>query len=302
MNVTPPTSFSLETGPLRCDLRPDLGGAIAGLWLQGTPVLRSTPAAELTDVRQAGCFPLVPFSNRVGHARLHWQGQTHLLRPDAHGPHAIHGVGRQRPWQVTEQQPTRLVMVYRHTPDADWPFAFEATQSVALESPQAERGVATHAPDARVTITLAIRNLSDQVAPAGLGLHPYFVKRTRSRIAFEATARWEMGDDMLPTHSHAAHGIDANCAFLDVDNCFEGWPGVVDLRDELMRVRTRSSVSRLVVYTREALPFIALEPVSHVNNAFSLHTPARTAQSLGIRALEPGQSFSTTTTWDIDRV
>lgn len=296
-------TITLEAGALRCESRPDVGGAITGLWLDGIPVLRPVEAKALRDARDAACFPLVPFANRIGHARLVWEGSSHDLAPaDGEGAHALHGVGWRHGWAVEEHSRARLVMRYRHAPDRAWPFAFETTQTISLEAPQAEPGGLAHAPDARVTITQAITNLSAQAAPAGLGLHPYFVKRTRSRIAFEATARWEMDGDRLPTHSHAAHGLDANCGFLAVDNGYDGWPGVVDLRDELLRVRIRSSVSRLVVSTREDQPFIAIEPVSHVSNAFALHTPARSAQNLGIRVLAPGQGFGMTTTWDIDRV
>jgi len=69
-----------------------------------------------------------------------------------------------------------------------------------------------------------------------------------------------------------------------------------------MRVRTRASVSRLVIFTSEDKPFVAIEPVSHVNNALALQTPARPVQALGMRVLEPGQACSITVTWDIDRV
>ena len=62
--------IELRSGALRCELVPDLGGCIAGLWLGELPVLRSTPAAQLQSARQSGCYPLVPFSNRIGQATL----------------------------------------------------------------------------------------------------------------------------------------------------------------------------------------------------------------------------------------
>ena len=52
MNLTP---VELRAGELRLALRPDLGGAIAGLWLSGPQgeqaVLRSTEAADLASSR-----------------------------------------------------------------------------------------------------------------------------------------------------------------------------------------------------------------------------------------------------------
>ena len=73
------TAVTLRHGGLRCDVRPDLGGCIAGLWCNGLPVLRSTPGDTLRSVRDCGSFPLVPFSNRIGQARLEWQSTSHPL-------------------------------------------------------------------------------------------------------------------------------------------------------------------------------------------------------------------------------
>ena len=39
---------------LRCEIKPALGGCVAGLWFQGIPVLRSTPAQSLVSVRESG--------------------------------------------------------------------------------------------------------------------------------------------------------------------------------------------------------------------------------------------------------
>ena len=110
-----PSVVNLACGELRCDLRPDLGAAIAGLWLGPVAVLRSTDALAMDNPRQGGCFPLGPFSNRIGQARLEWEGQTYELESTPPGPHAIHGVGWQRPWTVTEQEPHRVAMAYSHT-------------------------------------------------------------------------------------------------------------------------------------------------------------------------------------------
>src|SRR3990167_7559562 len=64
----------LQAGDLACELEPRLGGCIAGLWLGDVPVLRSTPAAQLASAREAGSYPLVPFSNRIAQATLVWDG------------------------------------------------------------------------------------------------------------------------------------------------------------------------------------------------------------------------------------
>lgn len=272
--------FQLQAGALVCEIEPRLGGCIAGLWLGGVPVLRSTPAAQLTSARQAGSYALVPFSNRIAQATLLWQGTQHpLVRNNGAEPHAIHGVGWQRAWEVLESDSDFALLAYEHRPDSAWPFAFDSSQTLRLR-------------DGALELTLSLTNQSRQAAPAGLGWHPYFVKRARSRISFEATGRWEMGPDKLPTERRPAHGLDAPCAFLDVDHCFDGWTGSVHLRDELLHTRLTSGLSRLVVFTNDTRDFVAIEPVSHVNNAMSLVDAGADPAELGLAILQPGESIS----------
>lgn len=276
------TTLTLESSSLRCELRPDLGGCIAGLWHGDLPVLRSVAGEQLTQARQSGSYPLVPFSNRIGQATLQWQGTSHpLIRNNGSEPHAIHGVGWQRPWEVLEQSTQFVLLSYEHRADSSWPFAFDASQTFALDG-------------ARLSQTLSITNQDSKPAPVGLGWHPYFVKRARSRVAMTATGRWEMGDDKLPTHRQPVTGLDADCRFLDVDHCFDGWAGVVHLRDELLHTEIRSSVKHLVVFTNDTRDFVAIEPVSHVNNAMNLlHTgKAYRAEDLGLRVLQPAESMT----------
>lgn len=285
------STIELSCDTFRCEIAPELGGSIAGLWLGDIPVLRSTPAKTLTTVRQAGSYPLVPFSNRMGHANLQWAGTAHpLVKNFMPEPHAIHGVGWQRPWAVLEASPRFALLSYAHKPDAVWPFAFDTSQAFRLTAHE-------------LALTLSITNQSAAAAPVGLGWHPYFVKRARSRISFEATGRWEMNAEKLPTHRMAAHGLDADCAFLEVDHCFDGWPGVVHLRDEQLHTRISASLNHLVVFTHSTRDFVAIEPVSHVNNAISLMTmTGASADALGVRVLQPGESMSAEMSIHAERV
>jgi len=275
------TSLLLACGKLRCEIRPDLGGCIAGLWLGETPVLRSTPAEALESARQSGSYPLVPFSNRVGQARLVWAGTSHpLVQNNAGEPDAIHGVGWQRPWEVLDASGQFALLSYQHKPDAAWPFAFDASQAFRLSERELE-------------MTLSITNQSAEPAPVGLGWHPCFVKRIGSHISFEASGRWEMGEDKLSTRREPATGLDADCAGLEVDHCFDGWRGVVHLRDAELHTQVSSSLDRLAVFAQATRDSVVIEPVSHVHNAVNLMARhGYTAQELGLRVLQPGESMS----------
>lgn len=269
-------SLELAHQGLRCSIAPALGGAVAGLWLDGVPVLRSTEARDLTSVRVSASYPLLPFSNRIGQGRMHWAGQDYTLaRNFEPEPHAIHGVAWQRPWSVLKADTSAARLQYVHAPDASWPFAFEAQQSFRLD----EQGLHQQ---------ISLRNMAPQAVPGGLGWHPYLAKRAGSRLDFSATGRWEMSPDKLPTHCSPSRGLQIACAELVVDHCFEGWNGEAMLQDELLRTRLRASLGRLVVFTHPSRDFVAVEPVSHVNNAIQQLDPL----ALGLRVLQPGETLS----------
>jgi len=120
-------SLRLSHHDMVCELRPDLGGCVAGLWLGGIPILRSTPGDQLHSVRASGCYPLVPFSNRIAQAKLVWNGTSHpLVRNFNDEPHAIHGVGWQRPWTVLDQTDNTALLSYE--PDVMQSFLVRAKQ------------------------------------------------------------------------------------------------------------------------------------------------------------------------------
>jgi aldose 1-epimerase len=270
------TSFELHAGALRLALRPDLGGSVAGFWHRDAPILRGAAPATLATSRAAGSFPLVPYSNRLGYRRFRWKGHDHTTQPNfGDHPHSIHGVGWQRPWEIVSSSALEVVLRYKHAPDADWPFAFEARQYFTL-TPQS------------MHIEMVVTNLADIAQPIGLGWHPYFPKRARSRLHIELAERWDCDATQLPVRKVAQSGIDSDVSHLDFDNCFEGWRGAARIRDERFSLQLTSSLDRLVVYTPQALDFFCVEPVSHVSNAIHMADPL----GHGLRSVAPGESTS----------
>jgi len=270
--------IALRCGAMACDIEPGLGGCIAGLWHKAQPVLRPAPR-DLQSPRQAASYPLVPYSNRIAQARMIWQGKCHLLRPNHPAePHAIHGVGRLRPWLVTRQEPASVQLHYAHSPDADWPFAFCATQELRLDT-------------GALKLSMTLLNRAPCNVPAGLGWHPFFLKRPGMDLRFAAQGRWEMGVDMLPTHRVASAGVAAGCDTLVLDHCFDGWSGPAELGDDRLRIAVTSDQTRLVVCTDPSRDFVAIEPVSHVNNAIGMLAGGASATALGLVVLKPGESI-----------
>ena len=271
--VTAP--FELHAGALRLAVRADLGGAIAGLWHGETAILRSSEPARLASAHESAMFPLVPYSNRLGYRRFRWRGKDHATRTNVAGsPHSLHGLGWQRPWSIVSSSALEIVLELRHLGDADWPFAFTARQYLALDA-------------ASFSARLQLSNDADVEQPVGLGWHPYFVKRPRSRMHIELSHRWDADATLLPTRKVAQHGIDSDLSHLDFDNCFEGWRGPARIRDERFSLQLASSLPYLVVYTPQERDYFCVEPVSHVSNAIHMAEPA----AHGLVALAPGATF-----------
>jgi len=277
-------SFELHAGALRLALRPDLGGCIAGLWHRDTPILRSTEPAQLAAARSSGSFPLVPYSNRLGYRRFRWKGQDYTTQPNFGDdtPHSLHGIGWLRTWEIESSSAHEVVLHHRHDGDTDWPFAFEARQYFAL-TPQA------------LSVQMVFTNIAEVAQPVGLGWHPYFPKRARSRLHIELASRWDSDATQLPVRKVAQPGIDADVSHLAFDNCFEGWRGPARIRDEKFSLQLSSSLSYLVVYTPQDKDYYCVEPVSHVSNAIHMADPA----AHGLRTVAPGESVDAAMTLEV---
>jgi aldose 1-epimerase len=269
------TPFELHAGALRLALRPDLGGAVAGLWHGATPILRSSEPAALSTARDAAMYPLVPYSNRLGYRRFRWRGQDYTTRANVtDSPHSLHGLGWQRPWRIVSSSALEVVLELGHEGDADWPFAFTARQYFSLSADS-------------LGVRLQLTNDAGVEQPVGLGLHPYFVRRARSRLHIELSHRWDSDATLLPTRKVAQPGIDSDLSHLDFDNCFEGWRGPARIRDERFSLQLTSSLPYLVVYTPPERDYFCVEPVSHVSNAIHMADPA----AHGLVALAPGATL-----------
>jgi aldose 1-epimerase len=292
-------ALTLACGDARVDLAPAVGGAVLSFAWRGLDVLRPTPAVALAEgnVRLCASFPLVPYSNRIDDARLAFAGATYTLHRNAPGhPNAIHGVGFERPWRIVEARADSAVLGFDYVPALDplraWPFAFRAHQRLAVS---AQDGVAA------LRMTLAIENTGRHPCPFGLGWHPYFPRSASTLLGFRHDGMWETGPTLLPArHVPAADAprFDPPCAIgaTTLDNVFTGVAGAVQIDDAQRGLRTTiagdSATPFLVVYIPADRDFLAVEPVTHMTDAFNRH--ARGERDTGTRLLAPGAAFSCT--------
>ncbi len=291
--------LSLDAGDARVDLAPALGGAIAQFTFRGVDVLRpvSAEARAAGNVRGHSCYPLVPYSNRIANARLVFAERAFdLARNFGDQPHSIHGIGWQRPWSVVANDDASALIMLEHDAAgggaAAWPWSFRATQSFALAADDKGSTLMT-----RITLT----NTDSASFPFGLGFHPFFPRNATTTLGFRADAVWEAGATRLPTKRVPVPDgwrFDPPRAIGDVavDNVFTGWGGVATLRDPAHRIAVTiagdRAVAFLVVYVPAGQNFLAVEPVTHMTDAFN--RAARGESGTGTRILDAGAAFSCT--------
>lgn len=289
MSAQPTTTVTLNAGETQLRVCPRIGGAIAHFNWRGQAILRPSPpdAIAQAQVRRLASYPLVPYSNRIGHGLLSWRGETFTLSPPfTPEPHVIHGVGWRRAWSVLDTSAQALTLALEHRGDEEWPFRFAARQSFALA-------------EGRLDVGLHLTNLDERAMPAGLGFHPFFPLSAGVTLETTWAGAWANGPDKLPVEWEAIapasdFGVARPVGDWTVDRCFTGWGGTARLDYGTHRVTISGSpcFRHMVCYVPTGHDFIALEPVSHVNNAFAL--AARGVTDTGMSILEPGESIEGT--------
>ncbi len=283
----PTTIIKLQSADSEVLLCPEIGGAVARFTWRGIDILRRAPDRAINEklVRQMGSYPLVPYSNRIGHGKLIVGDQTFPLRANfAPSPHAIHGFGWQREWRVAKRASDAVELHLQHVSDVDWPFACEATQSLRLTANA-------------LTIRLAVKNTDKRTMPAGLGFHPFFPLTPDTHLQADWKGMWKMDADALPTTlvgvpPEADYSQLRPAANWTVDNCFTGWNrrAVLDYPTHRMQIDASEACRQIVVFApNDGRNFIALEPVTNINNAFAL--AAKGVADTGVRMLASGESF-----------
>lgn len=263
----PMTLLALRTGPLAVDLAPSAGGSIARFAIDGMDLLRPMAADDQASGKgiHASAYPLVPFSNRIKDGRLVFGSETfHLARNWPGVNHPMHGDGWSHAWQVLRSDGQSAEIAYEHERAGDtsgWPFRYRARQSYRLEAD-------------RLSVTLALENLEDRAVPAGLGLHPFFVREADTELQCRAEAVWRTDAEVLPIARIVVppaydFSKPRNVNEVTLDNGFDGWDGHADIRWPSrklgLRLQASETFRHAVIYVPPDRPYFCVEPVSHAN-------------------------------------
>jgi aldose 1-epimerase len=170
--------LTIASGAVHAELAPALGGRLAQLAIDDTPLLIGhSPAADPTGW---GSYPMVPWAGRIRNGRFTFEGVEHQL-PINFGDHAIHGVGFTRPWTVEAHDACHASLMLDLPTDDSWPFGGVAAQQLAVD----EDGI---------TMTITV-TATTTAFPVSFGWHPWF--RKPSSVRFQPTAMYRRDADHI---------------------------------------------------------------------------------------------------------
>lgn len=280
--------IGLQHGALELELVPEVGGAINRFAFHGRDLMRPGGKAllEQGNVRAAGCFPLVPFSGRIADGRFTFAGEESRLEPNfPPEPHAIHGQGWQLPWEVRHRDERFAELACRHRVPAT-PLDYEARQTFRLE-------------EAALEIELEVENTGDRPMPAGLGLHPYFVRTPKAALQARLTHMWLVDERNIPRErvelpEHLDFSSPLEVATLELDNGFDGWDGRAQIvwpeAGRRLTILADPPCDRLVIYVPRGKTYFCVEPATNANNGFNLL--GDDPDLSGVRVLAPGERLT----------
>lgn len=276
----PTALLTLRDSLTQLTLATELGASLVN-WVRlsdGLPLLRHSDEQALAaaNPRRLACYPLLPWSNRIGGGGFAtpagWQA---LSANTEHEPLPIHGSAWQQSWQVVDMTSYSANLQL----ECQSPFPYRANLHVRLS-------------DGCLRLTLHATHLGAQATWYGLGFHPYLPRTAHTRLQAQAGGVWLSGEDKLSSH---CSGLPAHWDFEKptllpqqlVDNAFTQWPGsarIIQADAGYQLVCEAQGSEIFLLFCPEAQHFFCFEPVTHPVNAH--HLPGRP----GLQLLAQGQT------------
>ena len=276
-----PHLLTLEDGMTRLTLAPHIGGSILDwrLIASNQPLLRNSRADALASgsANQLACYPLVPWSNRVGGGGFNGPDHWFALAPNSPpGPLPIHGSGWQQAWAVKEHSSRHACLQL----DSTIPFAYSAQLIYTLR-------------DGQLNIELKVTHQDKHAAWHGLGLHPYLPRTANTRLQAKTAKVWlcdaqGLPTDCVPLSAEWDFNQSNSLPQSRLDNCFTEWDGHARIIQPDLGYTLEcqaSGTEYCLVYCPPGEDFFCFEPVTHPVNAH--HLPGHP----GLTLLHKGQTM-----------
>jgi aldose 1-epimerase len=280
---------TISDGTVELVVLPEAGARIHRLRAFGHDVVRTPadPAVHLRDPFFWGAYVMAPWCNRVEAGPQRLGERTLDLAANFPDGSAIHGQVYLRPWERRRDG----TFAVRGGEDG-WPWAYETSLRVAVE-----RG--------SVRLEQRLRNRSADPMPAGLGLHPWFLRPVEVAIRAGTVFRDNLATSPLP--EPVAGPFDLRRVGAMADDLDAAWADVaepaVELRWSDLGIRATMQVAAPNVYVVAASPSavdaIAVEPETHAPQALRR---LRNGEPGGLTMLEPGGVLELTTDLTFERL
>jgi aldose 1-epimerase len=285
---------TIENYAWRLSLLPQLGASpirleakIDGHWQD---IMRPAPTERLgaTSSAKFSSYTLAPWSNRIPNGQFSFAGENYqLIINSPKEQTARHGDVQDRAWKVINHG-LSLECSFDSSwyPDINFPFAFAMTITHTLKN-------------SMYITTMSLKNTGSSPMPAGMGIHPYFLRRNSTpKLRFNAEHIYLTDSSNVPTK--AAENIPERFDFtnlkplddLGIDHVYRGWDGILELiwEDITLNLEASEIFEHFVVFTGAPDQTIALEPITHATNAFNLAHNG--IENTGHRVLEPEETLT----------
>jgi aldose 1-epimerase len=286
------TAVYLNSGDLSARIS-SRGGTVLGLWWMRDgaqiPLLRAAPRDDV-DALASGCYPLVPFGNRVKDNHFRFKGRDYRLLPNTGWDrHYLHGEGWQADWGIRQQDAATAELVFDHQANDVTPYSYSAVQRFSLQ-------------DGAFELALSVTNRGGEALPFGLGWHPYFPMTPKTTLLAPTRRYWTEVDGWLPGE---ATDIPVDVDFSEarglphrwVNNGFEDWSGEAQIiwpeRGARLSLTADPLFRHAFVFVSDtgfdpafARDYFCFEPMSHLANGHNL------ADLGDLAVLEPEASLS----------
>lgn len=228
---------------------------------------------------------LAPWPNRLLHGHYALNGSEYQLPlNDLSSQSSIHGLVAWKEWKIDELTPHQVTLSCPITPIYGYPFEVRAQACYALDAKDG------------LKVIIRLKNVGDEVAPTGIGQHPYLCcaksKADDITLTLPAPEVYTVNEllnpqDLVPV---AQLNLDftkpRKVGATKIDHTFKmQWgPWMASLDDGHLQVTLSSDAPYLQVYTADKLQRIglALEPMTCPPDAFN--------SKVGLCLLNPGET------------
>ncbi len=281
--------LTFSDGTVDVVVLPEVGARIHRLRAFGHDLLR-TPTDPAEHVREPffwGAYVMAPWCNRIEAGEV-WVGSRRVAVPSNFPDgSAIHGQVYAAPWSALEDRALRV----RGGGDG-WPWAYEV-------------GMRIDVVDRVVRIGLTLANLSPEPMPAGLGIHPWFLRPVLVAVRGDAVHPSNIATRPRPEPVHGALDLrEVGEMALDLDATWTdlGEPPV-ELRwphlDIRATMRMRSPTVFIVAASPARLDAIAVEPETHAPQGIRR---LLSGEPGGLTMLDPGRVLDLTVELAFERL